>query len=181
MNVRQGLGRFWRVLPLVAVLGLMALFAMGLRQDPRALPSALLNRPAPVIEAAQLHDPDARFDSRTLAGSVWVLHVWASWCETCRAEHATVQALAQDGVPIYGLNYKDHASAAQAWLARQGNPYRVSVADADGRIGMDYGVYGVPETFIMDAQGRVRYRHAGPLTDDTLRRHIRPLLRELTP
>lgn len=173
------LRRLGLVLPLGAVLGLVALFAAALRQDPHTLPSALVGRPAPAIAAPLLHDAQAQFDSRSLQGRVWVLNVWASWCESCRTEHDNIKALAAEGVPVYGLNYKDTASSARAWLARWGDPYQASMLDGDGRLGMEYGVYGVPETFIIDAEGRVRYRHAGPLTEEALRMHVRPLLQEL--
>lgn len=171
--------RLWAMLPLAALLALVALFAFALRHDPRALPSALIGHPAPAFAAPSLQDPSSLLHSRSLHGRPWVLHVWASWCDTCQAEHAVVRKLAQGPLPVYGLNYKDASSDALAWLQRMGDPYRRSVADPHGRIGMDYGVYGVPETFVIDRHGRVRYRHAGPLTEALLDAKLRPLMAEL--
>jgi len=171
--------RIWPLLPLVLVLGLLQLFAAGLRQDPRRLPSPLLDKPAPTFAATRLGHPDQVIDSRVLLGQPWVLNVWASWCTACQHEHEVVKRLAVGSIPVYGLNYKDVAPQAQAWLSRWGDPYRASIADPDGRIGMDFGVYGLPETFVIDRQGRVRFRHAGPLTKEQLDRQLLPLLKEL--
>lgn len=171
--------RLWRLLPLTAALGLIALFAAGLRHDPRQLPSALLDRSAPHFTATRLGHASEPIGSAQLQGRPWVLNVWASWCGACVQEHAVVTRLAAGGIPVYGLNYKDPVPEALAWLARHGNPYRATIADPDGRIGMDFGVYGLPETFVIDAQGKVRFRHAGPLTSEQLERELLPLLKEL--
>jgi cytochrome c biogenesis protein CcmG, thiol:disulfide interchange protein DsbE len=172
----------WRhlLLPLVLFLGVAAILAVGLRRGPGELPSPLVGKAAPPFSAARLGIPDAPFAPRDMAGKVWLLNVWASWCASCRIEHPLLMRLAAAGrVPIVGLDYKDLDQAGMQWLRTQGNPYLLSIVDRDGRIGMDYGVYGVPETFVIDARGVIRMRHAGPLTQDIVERRIAPLLREL--
>ncbi|AKJ28321.1 DsbE family thiol:disulfide interchange protein [Caldimonas brevitalea] len=170
----------WRyAVPLLGLLGLLVLFVFGLRQNPRALPSALIGRPVPAFAAPLLSAPQQTLSPASLRGAPWVLNVWASWCAACREEHEPLLDLARRDVPLYGLNYKDSRDAAQAWLQRSGDPYRSSVVDAEGRIGMDLGVYGVPETFVIDGQGVVRYRHAGPLTRELIERELLPLLTSL--
>lgn len=173
------LRRVWPLLPLAVALGLMTLFAAGLRHDPRQLPSALLGQPAPTFSAARLGHADQVVTSAQMRDQPWVLNVWASWCTACADEHEAVKQLATGTAPVYGLNYKDAAPQAQAWLARMGDPYRASIADPDGRIGMDFGVYGLPETFVIDREGRVRFRHAGPLTKERVERELLPLLKSL--
>lgn len=168
------------LLPLLAFLGLALLLGLGLQRDPRLLPSALLDQPAPAIDRPLLHDPQQRFDSTQLQGRVWLLNVWASWCEPCRSELPALKVLAaRDGVALYGLNYKDRDAPARALLAQVGNPYLGSAVDADGRIGMDYGVQGVPETFVIDAAGLVRYRHLGPVDAQVWREQLMPVVRSL--
>lgn len=168
------------LLPLLGFLGLALVLGLGLQRDPRALPSALLDRPAPAIARPLLDAPTRRFDSAELKGRVWMLNVWASWCEPCRTEMPALKALAgQDGVPLIGLNYKDQDTQALALLQRAGNPYLVSAVDADGRVGMDFGVQGVPETFIIDAAGRVRLRHQGPVTAAIWRDKLMPVVKAL--
>lgn len=165
--------------PLLVFLGLVLVLALGLRRDPRALPSALLDRPVPAFELPVLGDGAGRLSANQLRGQVWVLNVWASWCEPCRAELPALARLAgRDGVSLYGLNYKDKPEQAQALLRVLGNPYRASAVDADGRVGMDFGVQGVPETFVIDARGRVRWRHTGPITDEIWTQRLLPALKE---
>lgn len=170
------------VLPLAVFLAIVVALGAGLRHDPRELPSALVGRPAPAFALPVL---DTSAGTQTLRaadlhGKVWILNVWASWCAACRTEHPVlVDFAARSPVPVYGLNYKDTVPAAQAWLQQMGNPYVLSGVDADGRVGIDFGVYGVPETYIIDAQGVVRYRQVGPVTPDVLERQIKPLLRQL--
>lgn len=171
--------RIWSLLPLALVSCLVLVCAAALRKDPRHLPSPLLDRPAPAFSAARLGKLDEHIKSDDLLGQPWVLNVWASWCGACQQEHEVVKKLAAGPVPVYGLNYKDGSAPARAWLARLGDPYRASLSDPDGRIGMDFGVYGLPETFVIDGQGKVRYRHPGPLTQEQLDRHVLPLLKEL--
>ncbi len=168
------------LMPLLAFLGLALVLGMGMQRDPRVLPSALLDRPAPAMARPLLQEPARIFDSAELKGQVWMLNVWASWCEPCRAEMPALKVLArQDGVPLVGLNYKDRDAQALALLQLAGNPYLVSVVDADGRVGMDFGVQGVPETFVIDAAGRVRLRHQGAVTAQVWRDKLMPLVRTL--
>ncbi|WP_153076823.1 DsbE family thiol:disulfide interchange protein [Paraburkholderia bonniea] len=168
------------VLPLLALALLLGLLAAGLKQDPRKLPSALLGKPAPAFDLPLLQTPDVRLASQDLRGQVWLLNVWASWCESCREEHPLLLDLAaRQVVPLYGLNYKDESAPALRWLASAGNPYTASLVDRHGQTGIDYGVYGVPETFVIDRAGRVRYRHAGPLSQTMLDATILPLVQQL--
>ena len=168
------------VLPFAIFLGLAALLGAGLRREPAALPSARLDRPAPAIDLPLLGEPRQRLQVEALRGRVWLLNVWASWCEPCREELPTLSRLAPaDGVPLYGLDYKDRDDAALALLQRHGNPYLGSAVDREGRVGIDYGVYGVPETFVIDREGRIRYRHLGPVTAEVWRERLLPMVRSL--
>lgn len=169
------------LIPLGLFTALVVLFAIGLGLNPREVPSPLIDKPVPVFTLSQLHAPEATFDSGQLAQQpVALFNVWASWCVACRQEHPFLMELAQRGeFPIYGLNYKDERTDAIAWLQRHGNPYRLSGHDLDGRVGIDWGVYGVPETFLVDGQGKIRYKHIGPLTPQVWREKIEPLVRQL--
>ncbi|HEX6321832.1 MAG TPA: DsbE family thiol:disulfide interchange protein [Burkholderiales bacterium] len=159
---------------------LVALLAIGLTLNPREVPSPLIGKPAPGFELPLLHAPDKSFSQKEMLGSVWILNVWASWCPPCLVEHPVVTDLARSGVaPVVGLNYKDAREDALPWLKRNGDPYKLSVFDAKGRIGIDYGVYGVPETYVIDRQGVIRYKHIGPLTPEIAQKKIRPLVAEL--
>ena len=168
------------ILPLLMFLALAAVLALGLQRDPRALPSALLERPAPAIALPLLDTPARNFDMAQMRGQVWMLNVWASWCGPCREEMPALKVLAgRDAVPLVGLNYKDDPAQARQLLQRIGNPYLASALDADGRVGMDYGVQGVPETFVIDAEGRIRYRHKGPVTAEVWREQLLPVVLSL--
>ena len=160
---------------------ILALFlGVGLRLDPREVPSPLIDKPAPAFSAPLLTQPEVTMGKQDLAGKVWVLNVWASWCVACRQEHALLVDMAKLGaVPIYGLNYKDKRADALGWLSQFGNPYVASLADTDGLVGIDYGVYGVPETFVIDRAGVIRMKHIGPVTPEVLRDKIEPLLKKL--
>jgi len=161
-------------------MALVALLAVGLTLNPREVPSPLIGKPAPGFELPLLHAPDKSFSQKEMLGSVWILNVWASWCPPCLVEHPVVTDLARSGVaPVVGLNYKDAREDALPWLKRNGDPYKLSVFDAGGRIGIDYGVYGVPETYVIDRQGVIRYKHIGPLTPEIAQKKIRPLVAEL--
>ena len=152
----------------------------GLRLDPRKVPSPLIGKPAPVFERARLAQPTETFSSRDMAGQVWILNVWASWCTPCRVEHPLFNELASRRlVPIIGMNYKDNPDDARRWLAELGDPYDTTFIDHDGRVGIDFGVYGVPETFVIDKQGVIRYKHIGPVTVEAMKNKIVPLVQEL--
>ncbi len=169
-----------RYLPLGIFAVIAAFLAIGLFLDPREVPSPLINKPAPAFSLPQLHQPRQTFSRDDMKGKVWLLNVWASWCVACREEHPVLVELARSGaVPIVGLNYKDERRDGLRWLAQFGDPYRLSAYDYDGRIGIDYGVYGVPETFLIDKNGIIRYKRIGVVTPEILRDKILPLVREL--
>ncbi len=168
------------LIPLAVFLILAAFLAKGLKLDPREVPSPLIGKPAPGFALTRLDDAGTTLRREDLLGRVWILNVWASWCGACRDEHPLlVEFSRRKIVPVYGLNYKDARGDGMAWLARFGNPYEASLFDQDGRVGIDYGVYGVPETFIIDKQGTVRMKHIGPLTPEVIQTRIEPLLKEL--
>lgn len=168
------------LLPLVLFALLAGVLARGLRLDPHEVPSPLIDKPAPGFVLPQVDASLGPLRRDDLLGQVWVLNVWASWCVACREEHPTLMAFArQQRIPLVGLAYKDTRDDAAAWLARVGNPYRATPLDADGRTGIDYGVYGVPETFVIDRQGVVRLKVTGPLTPQTIAERIEPLLKRL--
>jgi cytochrome c biogenesis protein CcmG/thiol:disulfide interchange protein DsbE len=176
----------YALIPLVLFVVLAIFLAVGLSRDPREVPSPLIGRPAPGFSLPRLEPGPAgaaqaaRFDPKHMAGKVWLLNVWASWCVSCRQEHPVLVELAKSGAaPLVGLDYKDQAADAQGWLARFGNPYAASAVDADGRVGIDYGVYGVPETYVIDKAGTIRFKQIGPLTREVLQAKILPLIREL--
>lgn len=163
-----------------AFAALVLLLGVGLTLNPREVPSPLIGKPAPAFELPLLHAADRSFSQKEMLGQVWILNVWASWCPPCLVEHPVVTALAKGGeAPVIGLNYKDVRKDALAWLQRNGDPYRLSAFDADGRIGIDYGVYGVPETYVIDRHGVIRFKHIGPLTPEVARKRIEPLVQEL--
>lgn len=168
------------LLPLAVFIVLVAFLAIGLNLNPREVPSPLIGKPAPAFTLPQLHRPQASFSPGEMRGQVWLLNVWASWCVSCRQEHPLLVELAKKGiVPIYGLNYKDPREDALRWLGQYGDPYVLSVVDAEGRIGIDYGVYGVPETYVIDKAGIIRHKHIGPVTQEVLEKTILPLVAEL--
>ena len=168
------------VLPLAIFLGLVAFFAAGLRLDPREVPSPLIGKPAPEFALTRLDAPAQTIRRADMLGKVWMLNVWASWCEACREEHPHLVQFAQmHALPILGLDYKDTRDAAQQWLAQRGDPYDASLFDEHGRVGIDFGVYGVPETFLIDKQGVIRFKQIGPLTPEVLRDRVLPLVRSL--
>ena len=167
-------------LPLAIFLVIAGFLYVGLYRDPHAVPSPLIGKPAPQFSLVELHQPGQKLGTTDLRGQVWLLNVWASWCVSCREEHPLLVALSKaDVVPIIGLDYKDKPEDGLAWLADNGNPYTKSVVDRDGRVGIDWGVYGVPETFVVDKTGVIRYKQIGPLTESALKQKILPLVREL--
>jgi len=174
-------GNFKRFLPLGIFVVLVGFLAMGLTLDPREVPSPLINKPVPQFKLTVLNAPDKTIAAQDMLGKVWLLNVWASWCAACRIEHPVLVELAKTNqVPIYGLNYKDKSPAAIAWLANFGDPYVKSLVDGDGLVGIDLGVYGVPETFVVDKQGVIRYKQIGPVTPEALRDTILPLVKKLS-
>jgi cytochrome c biogenesis protein CcmG/thiol:disulfide interchange protein DsbE len=144
------------------------------------VPSPLINRPAPAFQLAQLQDPTKDFSTQEMRGRVWLLNVWASWCVSCREEHPLLLELSRSGaVPVYGLDYKDNREEALSWLSDFGNPYVLSASDIDGRVGIDYGVYGVPETYLIDRNGIIRFKQIGPVTSDVVKNKILPMVKDL--
>ena len=168
------------LIPLGAFVALAIVLAIGLKRDPREVPSPLIGKAAPAFALTRLDDADKTIALADLRGQVWMLNVWASWCVACRDEHALLVDFSKRGLlPIYGLNYKDQRGDGLSWLSRMGNPYQASLFDGEGRVGIDFGVYGVPETFIIDKTGTIRLKHIGPLTPDVITTEIVPLLKKL--
>ena len=168
------------LVPLGLFVVLVIVLGIGLTLDPREVPSPLVGKPAPQFELPLLHADDKTFSPKEMLGKVWMLNVWASWCVSCRHEHPVLMDLARSGtLPIYGLNYKDARKDGIEWLERHGNPYRLSAFDAKGAVGIDYGVYGVPESYVIDKRGVIRYKQIGIVTPEILETKILPLVREL--
>ena len=167
-----------RYLLLIAgFLGLLAVFAVGLTRDPSALPSTYIGESAPAFDLPDLKNPERRVNNGTLAGRMSLVNVWATWCAGCRQEHGLLMELAASGrIPIYGINWRDNRNDALRWLAQYGDPYEMSGFDADGRVGIDWGVYGAPETFLVDGNGIVLHKHLGPLDPVAWQRDFEPRL-----
>ncbi|MBI3222214.1 MAG: DsbE family thiol:disulfide interchange protein [Nitrosomonadales bacterium] len=166
--------------PFIIFVVLAGFLLVGLGLNPREVPSPLIDKPAPAFTLPQLHDPSKQFSASDMKGQVWLLNVWASWCVSCRQEHPVLMALARENiVPIYGLDYKDKRENGLGWLSNGGDPYVLSASDMEGRVGIDYGVYGVPETYVIDKQGVIRYKQIGPVTPENLKSKILPLVAEL--
>jgi cytochrome c biogenesis protein CcmG, thiol:disulfide interchange protein DsbE len=167
--------------PLAIFVALGVLLWLGLALDPKKIPSPLVGKPLPTFSLPTLHDPKKITTPESLRGRVYLLNVWASWCVACRQEHPVLNELArQKAVPIVGLNYKDKREDALAWLTQLGNPYELSIVDLDGRVGIDLGVYGVPETFVIDKEGAIRYKHIGPISGEVWTTTLLPLIRQLS-
>ncbi len=167
-------------IPLGVFIVLVGFLFVGLFLNPREVPSPLIDKPAPMFSLAQLHAPNKMLGTSDMKGQVWLLNVWASWCVSCREEHPLLVELAKAKLlPIVGLNYKDEPAAGMKWLKQNGDPYNLSVVDRDGAVGIDFGVYGVPETFLIDKTGTIRYKQIGPITVEALEKKIMPLVREL--
>ena len=168
-------------IPLVLFIVLVGFLAIGLRHDPHEVPSPLINKAAPAFQLSQLQDSSKTFSAADMRGKVWLLNVWASWCVTCRDEHPlSIQYARSGALPIYGLNYKDNREDALSWLGELGDPYVLSVSDKDGRVGIDYGVYGAPETYLIDRDGIIRFKQVGPVTPDIWQKTILPLAQQLS-
>jgi cytochrome c biogenesis protein CcmG/thiol:disulfide interchange protein DsbE len=159
---------------------LVGFFAIGLTRDPREVPSPLIGKPAPQFKLTQLEAPERNFTPEDMRGKVWLLNVWASWCVSCRVEHPVLVDMSKRQlVPIVGLDYKDQRADGLKWLTTHGDPYLLSAFDDEGKVGIDFGVYGVPETFVIDKQGVIRYKQIGPITPEALEKKILPLVRQL--
>jgi cytochrome c biogenesis protein CcmG/thiol:disulfide interchange protein DsbE len=169
----------WRIIPIILFVLLSVFLWRGLSLNPRDLPSAQLGKVVPDFVLPQLGHPDSSFSSSQLREQVVLLNVWASWCTACIDEQVFMLQLARRGIPIYGLNYKDKSEHALQWLAQWGNPYKIIVQDYEGKAAIDLGVYGAPETFIIDKKGIIRYRHAGVVNQELWSKEIWPLMKEL--
>jgi cytochrome c biogenesis protein CcmG, thiol:disulfide interchange protein DsbE len=168
------------LVPLAIFLVIAIFLGIGLTRDPRKLPSTFIDKPAPAFRVAQVHAAEKTFSPEDMKGQVWMLNVWASWCTACRVEHPLLVEIGRSkAVPLIGLDYKDKREDALKFLEQQGNPYMLSAHDLDGRIGIDFGVYGVPETFIIDKQGVIRHKQIGPITPEALQNEILPLIAKL--
>lgn len=177
---RGAQSRLSAYVPLLVFLGLVVVFGIGLTLDPRKIPSPLIGKPVPVFDLPPVKGRALGLSSAALKGEVSLVNVFASWCTACREEHPLLMELQRDGlIPIHGLNYKDKPDDASKWLNELGDPYTRTGADINGRVGIDWGVYGVPETFVIDRDGRIAYKHIGALTQDALRKKIIPLISEL--
>ena len=168
------------LIPLLLFVILVGFLAVGLNRDPHEVPSPLIGKPAPAFQVSQLEQANKTFSPESLKGQVWILNVWASWCVACREEHPMLLELSKAHIaPLIGLDYKDQRDEALAMLARQGNPYTLSAFDGNGRVGINYGVYGVPETYVIDKAGIIRFKQIGPITTEILNQKIYPLINEL--
>ena len=168
------------LIPLGLFAVLVFFLAIGLGRDPHEVPSPLINKAAPTFRLPQLKDPSKTFSAEDMRGKVWILNVWASWCVSCQDEHPLLIEYSKSGVvPIYGLNWKDKREDALAWLDELGDPYVVSASDFDGRIAIDYGVYGAPETYVIDQSGVIRFKQIGAVTPDVWSQKILPLVQQL--
>ncbi len=168
------------LIPLGIFIVLVGFLAVGLKLDPREVPSPLIGKPAPDFNLPLLSDPARHLSPADLRGKVWLFNVWASWCTSCRQEHETLLEISRQGnLPIYGMDYKDQPADALAVLGSMGNPYVETVVDLDGRVGINYGVYGVPESYLIDKNGIIRFKFTGPLSREGFDKKILPLVKEL--
>lgn len=168
------------ILPLVLFIGLVLFLAVGLRRDPHEIPSPLINKPAPAFSLKQLQDPAKTFSAADMRGKVWLLNFWGTWCVACREEHPLLLQYAKTAaVPIYGVDYKDDRATALRMLEDEGNPYTITASDPEGRLSIDYGVYGAPETFLIDKNGVVVFKQIGPITEDAWQKEILPRVQKL--
>ncbi len=168
-----------RWIPLIVFLVLAGFFYVGLSLNPREVPSPFIGKAAPNFVLPVVGQADRTFTPAEAKGKVWLLNIWAPWCVSCRQEHGVLMQLAQAGVPIYGLNWKDKDREAASLLEKNGSPYQVTVDDLDGRVGIDYGVTGTPETFVIDKAGIIRMKHIGPINPDVWKNKIEPMMKEL--
>lgn len=167
------------LLPIILIAGLVVAFYFQLGRDPQKLPSALIDKPMPSFNLPPIGGEGTALATADLQGKVVLLNVWASWCPPCRVEHPVLMNIAASGVPIYGVNYKDKPEDAKRFLTQLGNPFAAVGADRDGKLAIDLGVYGYPETFIVDAAGIIRYRHAGPINKSDWEQTLGPIVKKL--
>ena len=169
------------LLPLVLFIGLVAFLLVGLHRDPHEVPSPLINKPAPDFKLNQLREPNKTFSPPEMRGKVWVLNFWGTWCVACREEHPLLLEYSKTGVvPIFGVDYKDERAAAMQMLDEEGDPYALTVSDPDGRVSIDYGVYGAPESYLIDRNGVIRFKQIGPITQDVWQKEILPRAQQLS-
>jgi len=189
------------LLPLIGFVVLVVLLAVGLKLNPSDVPSPLIGKPAPAFSLARVDAPEQSFSPQDMQGKVWLLNVWSTWCVSCRQEHPVLVEMAKNkAITLVGLNYKEvrgdgdidadkitpdaertlALQRSNAWFKQHGNPYSLSVLDLDGRVGIDYGVYGVPETYVIDKGGVIRFKQTGPMTPDVFSGKILPLVAELS-
>ncbi len=169
------------LLPLVLFIGLVAFLLVGLHRDPHEVPSPLINKPAPNFKLSQLQEPNKTFTPAEMRGKVWLLNFWGTWCVACREEHPLLLAFSKTGaVPIFGVDYKDDAAAAKQMLLEEGNPYAMTVSDPEGRTSIDYGVYGAPESYLIDRTGVIRFKQIGPITEEVWQKEILPRAKQLS-
>ncbi|MCG8325434.1 MAG: DsbE family thiol:disulfide interchange protein [Thiotrichales bacterium] len=175
---KKGLGIY--LLPLGIFAGLVILFSFGLGLNPRLIPSPLIDQPAPVFSLPKLYKPDELFQQTNLQGEVSLFNIWATWCPSCKQEHPVLMKIAETGsVPIYGLYYKDDPAAGREWLKTHGDPYQANAVDRNGKVGIEWGAYGTPETFVIDQQGIVRYKHVGPISWQDWQDVLLPVIQSL--
>ena len=168
------------LLPLVLFIALVGFLLIGLHRDPHEVPSPLINKPAPDFKLSQLREPNKTFSPQEMRGKVWVLNFWGTWCVACREEHPLLLEYSKTGaVPIYGVDYKDDRAAAMQMLDEEGDPYTLTASDPDGRVSIDYGVYGAPESYLIDRNGVIRFKQIGPITRDVWQKEILPRAKQL--
>ena len=168
------------LIPLVLFIGLVAFLMIGLHRDPHEVPSPLINKSAPDFQLQQLNEPAKTISAKEMRGKVWLLNFWGTWCVACREEHPVLVKYSKtNAVPIYGVDYKDDRTAAMQMLAEEGDPYTMTLSDPEGRTSIDYGVYGAPESYLIDKQGVIRFKQIGPITDEVWNNKILPLAKQL--
>lgn len=169
------------LIPLAIFAIMVGFFMVGLERDPRLIPSPFIDKPAPAMSAQWLLDSERLLRSEDLKGKVTLVNFWATWCPTCKGEHDVLMEVArtENAIRIIGVDYKDTDDAAKAWLTKLGDPYETVVVDRDGKIGIDWGVYGTPETFILDANGVVRYKHVGAISWQDWTQTLQPIVNSL--
>lgn len=170
---------FWRIMPLLVFLLLAIFLWRGLALEPQKLPSVQIGQALPDFKLAELNSPQVSFTAKQLRGKISLLNVWASWCAACIDEQVFLMQLSKEGIPLFGLNYKDNSENAKQWLAEWGNPYQLIGEDSQGKVAIDLGVYGAPETFLIDQQGIIRFRHVGVLNEESWKRDFLPRIKQL--